>query len=106
MNMNTCKCLLRRCCVPVREKRQELPKLIERALGEKPGREELDAFLTFFDITATGIMDSMEFGNGQGRGDVQSTSHTTCKSHIPRVEAALNRLRQASHRHCLAVYLS
>ena len=60
---------------PVREKRQELPKLIERVLGEKPGREELDAFLTFFDITATGILDSMEFGNGQG-GDVSSPPHT------------------------------
>lgn len=48
----------------MREKRQELPQLIERVLGEKPGREELDAFLTFFDITATGIIDSMEFGNG------------------------------------------
>ena len=46
------------------EKRQELPQLIERVLGEKPEREELDAFLTFFDITATGIIDSMEFGNG------------------------------------------
>mmetsp|Transcript_39791 Transcript_39791/g.63825 ORF Transcript_39791/g.63825 Transcript_39791/m.63825 type:complete len:201 (-) Transcript_39791:409-1011(-) len=45
-------------------KRQELPQLIERVLGEKPEREELDAFLTFFDITATGIIDSMEFGNG------------------------------------------
>ena len=49
---------------PVREKRQELPQLIERVLGETAGREELDAFLTFFDITATGIIDSMEFGNG------------------------------------------
>lgn len=48
----------------MREKREELPLLIERVLGEKPDREELDAFLTFFDITATGIMDSMEFGNG------------------------------------------
>jgi hypothetical protein len=58
---------VRVCCVleyPVREKRQELPQLIERVLGEKAGREELDAFLTFFDITATGIIDSMEFGNG------------------------------------------
>mmetsp|Transcript_977 Transcript_977/g.2296 ORF Transcript_977/g.2296 Transcript_977/m.2296 type:complete len:201 (+) Transcript_977:338-940(+) len=48
-------------------KRQELPMLMERVLGEKPGREELDAFLTFFDITATGIIDSMEFGDGLRR---------------------------------------
>ena len=75
-------------------KRQELPQLIERVLGEKPDREELDAFLTFFDITATGIMDSMEFGNGL-RNMLARASNPANPKHY----TSANRLRADRKRH-------
>ena len=47
--------------------RGELPELMERVLGRVPEREELDVFLTFFDITATGVIDVREFEDGIAR---------------------------------------
>jgi hypothetical protein len=44
--------------------RGELPTLVTRVLGEHPGEEELNAFLTFFDITASGVIDLGEFTQG------------------------------------------
>ena len=41
--------------------RGELPSLVMRVLGEHPTEEELNAFLTFFDITASGTIDVGEF---------------------------------------------
>ena len=47
--------------------RAELPELMTRVLGEVPRREELDAFLTFFDITGSGTIDVEEFREGVRR---------------------------------------
>lgn len=41
--------------------RGELPTLVTRVLGKRPNEEELNAFLTFFDITASGVIDVGEF---------------------------------------------
>ena len=45
-------------------KRQELPDLLKTVLGGAPKREELDAFLTFFDVTASGLIDRREYARG------------------------------------------
>jgi len=47
--------------------RAELPELMTRVLGDVPRREELDAFLTFFDITGSGTIDVGEFTEGVRR---------------------------------------
>ena len=61
--------------------RGELPELMERVLGRVPEREELDVFLTFFDITATGVIDVREFEDGiarmRNRSEHPASSRTT-----------------------------
>lgn len=69
--------------------RGELPSLVMRVLGEHPTEEELDAFLTFFDVTASGTIDVGEFTEG-------------VRNMTRRASAPANPRRYTSHRRLMA----
>ena len=69
--------------------RGELPSLVTRVLGEHPTEEELNAFLTFFDITASGTIDVGEFTEG-------------VRNMTRRASAPANPRRYTSHRRLMA----
>ena len=69
--------------------RGELPSLVTRVLGEHPTEEELNAFLTFFDITASGTIDVGEFTEG-------------VRNMMRRASAPANPRRYTSHRRLMA----
>ena len=74
--------------------RGELPSLITRVLGEVPSPEEQDAFLTFFDITASGTIDVIEFTDG-----VRNMLKRASQPSDPRRYTSLRKMREDRARH-------
>lgn len=77
--------------------RGELPELMERVLGRVPEREELDVFLTFFDITATGVVDVKEFQDGIGRMKTRSEHPASSRNYDSSIQMRADRAKNRRH---------
>ena len=77
--------------------RGELPELMERVLGRVPEREELDVFLTFFDITATGVVDVKEFQDGVGRMKTRSEHPASSRNYDSSIQMRADRAKNRRH---------